>query len=108
MAIKANLTIDQGSDFSVTFNLTDENGVALDLTGYTGRAQMRKSPTSSTKKDFTVSVEVSGSITLSMTSEYTSGITATRYMYDAEIISSGNSVTRVVEGIATVTPEITR
>ena len=108
MAIKSNLIIDQGSDYTITVSLTDQNGAALNLTGYTGRAQMRKSPTSTTNKDFTVSVNVSGSITLSMTSEYTSGITAGRYMYDAEIISANNTVTRVIEGIVTITPEITR
>lgn len=108
MAIKSNLVIDQGSDYTVTVNLTDENGDALDLTDYTGRAQMRKSPTATTKKDFTVAVNEAGSITLSMTSAYTAAITAGRYMYDAEIISSANAVTRVIEGIVTVTPEITR
>lgn len=42
MAIKANLTIDQGTDFSATIDLVDVNDSAFDLTGYTVRGQVRK------------------------------------------------------------------
>jgi len=109
MAIKSNLIIDQGSDYTVTVSLTDANGNTMILTDYTGRAQMRKSPTASSSKEFTVSVdEDAGYVTLSMTSEYTANIAAGRYMYDVEIVSSANVVTRVLQGIATVSPEITR
>jgi len=109
MAIKSNLIIDQGSDYSVTVELTDANGNTMILTDYTGRAQMRKSPTATSYKEFTVSVnEVGGTVTLSMDSDYTADITAGRYMYDVEIVSSANVVTRVLQGIATVSPEITR
>ena len=109
MAIKSNLIIDQGSDYSVTVELTDANGNTMILTDYTGRAQMRKSPTATSYKEFTVSVnEAGGTVTLSMDSDYTADITAGRYMYDVEIVSSANVVTRVLQGIATVSPEITR
>lgn len=109
MAIKSNLVIDQGSDYSVTVELTDASGNTFVLTDYTGRAQMRKSPTATSYKEFTVSIgEGTGTVTLSMDSAYTSGITAGRYMYDVEIVSSANVVTRVLQGIATVSPEITR
>ena len=38
-----NLVIDQGADFTQTFNLEDDaSASALDLTGYTGAAQLRK------------------------------------------------------------------
>ena len=56
MAIKANLVIDQGSDFSTTIDVTDDNGDAIDLTGYSGAAQMRKHFTSSAQTSFTVTV----------------------------------------------------
>jgi len=109
MAIKSNLIIDQGSDYTVTVELTDTSGNTFILTDYTGRAQMRKSPTATSYKEFNVTVnELDGSVTLSMGSEYTSNISAGRYMYDVEIVSSANVVTRVLQGIATVSPEITR
>ena len=110
MAIKANLVIDQGSDYDVTFDLTHANGAVFDLTSYTGRSQMRKSPASSTYKTFTVTIPdaASGSLTISMNSAYSANVVGGRYLYDVEIVSSANVVTRVVQGIATVSPEITR
>lgn len=108
MAIRSNLTIDQGSDYSITVDLVSANGDPMNLSGYTGRSQLRKHPDSVNSKEFTVEVANSGSIILSMDSVYTANITAGRYMYDAEIVSSANVVTRVIQGIVTVTPEITR
>lgn len=110
MAIKSNITIDQGSDFTATVTVTDEEGTAVNLTDYTARGMMRKSPSTSTYHSFTVTVSdaASGEITLVMNNTTTTAITAGRYLYDVEIVSSGGTVTRVVEGIATVTPEITK
>ena len=42
MATKTNLVIDQGSTFSVTISVLDADGAVVDLTNYTGAAQMRK------------------------------------------------------------------
>ena len=108
MAVKANLIIDQGSDYNVTIDVQYANGTSYDLSGFTGRAQMRKSPFSSTNYDFTVTTANSGTVTLEMTSAYTANVTAGRYLYDVEVISSANVVTRVLQGIATVSPEITK
>ena len=109
MAIKSNLIIDQGSDYSVTISPTDSAGAVMTLTNYTGRAAMRKSVTSSTSKDFTVAINASASeLTLSMTSAYTANVAAGRYLYDVEVVSPTSVVTRVLQGIVTISPEITR
>ncbi len=109
MAIKANLVVDQGSTFVTTLNLTDVNDIPLDLTLYTGSSQIRKHYTSSNSVSFTVATGGNtGVITLSLTANATSNLSAGRYMYDVEIADSSNSITRVVEGIVTVTPNITR
>ena len=111
MAIKANITIDQGSDFSTTVNITDGSGSATDLTGYTGAAQIRKHWSSTTSYDFTVTIpapETDGIVQLALSSAQTSAIPPGRYNYDIELTSSGNVVSRIVEGLVTVTPEITR
>ena len=49
-----------------------------------------------------------GVITLSLTATETAALTAGRYVYDLEMVSSGGQVTRLLEGICTVTPEVTR
>lgn len=108
MATKANLVIDQGSTFSVDLDLTDENGDVINLQGYTATSQMRRWYTSTTSYPFTTSVNAAaGIISLSMTSTQTSDITAGRYVYDVEI-SLDNVISRVIEGIVTVTPNVTR
>ena len=109
MATKANLVIDQGSTFSTDLNLTDENGDPLLLSGYTANSQVRKWYTSTNASaTFTTSINVdSGVITLSLSANATSNLVAGRYVYDVEI-NDGSAVSRVVEGIVTVTPQVTR
>jgi hypothetical protein len=109
MAIKANLQIDQGADFSTEIDVLDDNGDVVNLTGYSGAAQMRKHYTSSTSTNFTVVVNaLAGTVTLSMNAVTSANVTPGRYVYDCELTSSSNVVSRLVEGIVTVTPQVTR
>lgn len=109
MAIKANLIIDQGSTYSTTINITDDNDEPIDLTGYTGTAQIRKHYTSTANTPFSVSIGgVEGAVLLSLTPTQTANLMAGRYVYDVELTSSGGVVSRIVEGIVTVTPQVTR
>lgn len=109
MAIKANLLIDQGSDFSTEIDVLDDNGDPVVLTGFTGAAQMRKHYTSSTSTAFNVTINAgNGTVTLSMNAATSSTVTPGRYVYDCELTSSSNVVSRLVEGIVTVTPQVTR
>lgn len=110
MSIQVNLDVDKGATFSATITITDDNNEAANLSGYTANAQMRKSYYSSTSIDFNTSIDSSnGIITLSMPAARTSNITAGRYVYDVEISETQlNTITRVVEGIVTVSPNVTR
>lgn len=109
MATKANLKIDQGTDYLTSVTLTDDDGNAISLSGYTGAGQIRKYYTSSTAVDFNVLIEANtGVVTLQLTSEQTNAIEAGRYVYDVELTDSANIVSRVLEGIVTVTPGVTR
>jgi hypothetical protein len=108
MATKANIVIDQGTTFSTTINLTDDDDAPIDLTGYTGRSKMKKHYTSSNSHSFTVGLSgTSGVVTLSLSATQTSNIVPGRYVYDVELINPSNIVSRIVEGIVTVTPEVT-
>ena len=109
MATKANLVIDQGSTFSSDLTLTDENGDPLSLAGYTANSQIRKWYSSTNAAaTFTTSINtISAVITLALTANQTSNLVAGRYVYDVEI-NSGAEVSRIVEGIVTVTPQVTR
>lgn len=110
MAVKTNLIIDQGSSFNTTLNVVNSEGAPFNLTGYTGAAQMRKTYTSSTAYDFTVAIgdALGGALVVSMSSTTTASIPAGRYVYDVEITDAAGAVTRVVQGLVTVSPEVTR
>jgi hypothetical protein len=108
MATKANISIDQGTDFRTTIDLTDEAGNDLDLTVYTPSAQLRRWYSSTTAVDFGAQIN-NGEIVLTMNSVTTANLTQSRYVYDVILTNnSSNTVTRVVEGIVTVNPRVTR
>ncbi len=108
MATKLNLFIDQGTDFATTIEVADEEGVPINLSTYTGRAQMRKHYTSTAYNSFTVSGNANGVITVSMNAATTANIAGGRYVWDLEMVATGNVVSRIVEGIVTINPEVTR
>ena len=109
MATKANLVIDQGTTYTTTLTLTDENGVPLNLAQATASSQIRKTYSSSMAVTFATAINVQmGEITLSLTANQTSSMTPGRYVYDVELTEYGNTITRVVEGVVTVTPQVTR
>jgi hypothetical protein len=109
MALKANIVIDQGTSFSTSIDVTDEDGNIVNLAGFTGAAQLRKHYTSTAQTAFTVSITAAaGVVALSLSANATNNIAAGRYVYDCELTDSAGTVSRLVEGIVTVTPGVTR
>ena len=112
MAAIANLIIDQGANFSSDVTVKDANGNAFDLTGYTPEAKMAKGYASTrTRPSMTSDIATdatSGVVALSMTATQTAALDAERYVYDVEITqTSTGTVTRVIEGLITVRPNVT-
>jgi hypothetical protein len=110
LAAFSEISIEQGATFSTSINVEDAAGSAVNLYAYTANSQMRKSYSSSTAYmiDSTVTGTANGEITLSVTAANTANLSAGRYVYDLKITSPSNIVTRVVEGIVTVLPSVTR
>lgn len=112
MAAYVELYMDQGADFRNIVNLTDDvTNVNLDLTGYQVRSQMRRSYYSlNATANIVCSITdtANGEITMSLGSANTAAIKAGRYLFDLEIVDGGGMTSRVLEGIITVTPEITK
>lgn len=109
MATRVNIVIDQGTDFETSINLTDSSGDQLDLTGMSAASQIRKTHTSSNSVAFTTALaNASGTLTLSLNNATTSSMTAGRYVYDVELTDASNVISRILEGVVTVTPEVTR
>lgn len=110
MAAYSEIVIEQYADFSTTITLNDLQGDYLNLATYTASSQIRKSYYSSVATNLTVQVtdSANGLLTVSLDSANTSNLAAGRYVYDLVIQSNDNKKTRVVEGIATVIPGVTR
>lgn len=112
MAAVANLRIDQGASFSSDVTVSDTDGSAFDLTGYTAAAKMAlgyASTRTRTNITSTINSPSTGVITLTLTPAVTSTLEApARYVYDVEITkTSDGTITRVIEGIITVSPQVT-
>lgn len=105
-----NFTFEQGATFSRQLTVQD-NGAAMNLTGYSARMQLRSSVESTTVA-LTVTCAItnatSGIITVSNTATETMGVDAGIYVYDLEIESSAGVVTRLMQGTATITANVTR
>jgi hypothetical protein len=109
MAIKANLLIDQGTDYATSINLTDSDDTVINLTGYTANGQIRKTFSSSNAVNFGLSLEeANGVVRLSLTDSQTANLVAGRYVYDVVVTSPTSITSRIVEGIVTVTPRVTK
>ena len=107
MASISNIVIDQGTTFSLELNLTNDAS-AKNLANYTVTSQMRKSYDAATFTNFTTAkVDNTGKVTISLTAAETAALKSGRYVYDIEIASSSETL-RVLEGIVTVTPNVTR
>ena len=106
---KYNITIDQGSDFSVQLTIK-ESGTAKNLTGYNARAQLRPSITSTTLSGTftcTITNAAGGIVTMALGYSTTASLVPGKYFYDLEIYT-GSVVQRLIQGNATVRGEVTR
>ena len=111
MASFVELSLDQGTDFSVNIDLTNDDGSVINVTNYTFSSSIRKSYYSAnTTANLTVTIAsaANGNVALTMNAATTSNIKAGRYMYDVKMTNANNSTSRVIEGIITVYPQITK
>lgn len=117
-----NLFIDQGSDFAVDL-VIKENGSAMDLTNYSGRGQLRSTHESTTIAAYlkvTKTNPTGGALKVELpngnwtdsggtTRQGSTDIAAGQYVYDIEIFTNADAVVkRIMQGTATINPEVTR
>jgi len=111
---KYNIVCPQGStlDQQLTYSIDD---IVVNLTGYSARMKVKEkySSTLSTLDLTNVNGGIVlggtlGTINVVVTSTQSSEISAKEYIYDLELVSSANIVTRIIEGKFIVTPEVTK
>lgn len=91
------------------------DGANVSLVGFTARMQIRPTAASATTT-LALTTEngrialggSAGTITLSISATDTAAITAGRYVYDLELVAPNGTVTRLLQGIVTVSANVTR
>ena len=114
-AANYDLTVEAGATWNLILTLKND-AVAVDLSNYTARMMVRpyaSSPvlfislTSAALGGITLG-GVAGTITIDRTATQTATYKFASGVYDIEIQSAGGTVTRIMEGVFTVSPEVTR
>ena len=112
---KHDFIIEQGATFSKVLTWKDSTGTPINLTGYSARMQVRSSvEAASTIIELTTVNSritlggVAGTITLNISAADTTALTAESGVYDLELVSGANVVTRLLEGNVIISKEVTR
>lgn len=108
MSTRANIVIDQGTNFSTQINLNDSSGNPIDLTNYTIESQFRKTYNSINAYSFSATANSSGAIVLSINANTCAAVPAGRYVYDLLVTDMTGNATRVLEGQITINPSVSR
>jgi hypothetical protein len=112
MAAYIELYVDQGTNFESVITLTDDlTNDAVNVFGYSVRSQMRRSyysTNASANITCTIFDASKGEIKLSLSANNTANIKAGRYLFDVEATDRSNNISRILEGIITVTPRVTK
>jgi len=107
----AELVVDQGAAYESVLDLVNDDGNAINVAGYVFSGQIRKSYYS-TKPTANITINVvdaaNGNVNIALSAATTANIKAGRYVYDIKMIDTANTVTRLVEGIITITPQVTK
>jgi hypothetical protein len=108
------ITIEQGATFQMSLTWKDSTGAAVNITGYTARMQVRENYESdSTLVSLTSSGGdivlggALGTIAVTIAASVTQLLQLDEAVYDLELVN-GATVTRLLQGKATVSREVTR
>lgn len=110
MSVEDNFALDAGGTLVREFIYKDDNGDVIDITGYTAKAQVRKS----TFRELVFEVEPTIDestfvITMTWTAEQTAKLTESNYVYGLEISNaSTGDVAVLTRGVLTVNQEIVK
>ena len=111
MAITINRDMDQGANFSFTHTVKGTDGFPTDISsGYTAYAQMRKFYSSPSAVNLDAAITgTTGQVVVSLGATASAAVKAGVWFYDLELHSNGSAtVSREVQGMITVYPEITK
>jgi len=115
---KVDLTIYQGACFKQAWEMVDKvSGDPIDLTGYIARMQIRgKIKDAEHIVDLTTEnkgITITGTaektiLALYISADVTAGLVVSKGVYDLELIDAPGDVYRLMQGVVTISKEVTR
>lgn len=109
------ILIEQGSTFVLPITWKDPSGTPINITNYSARMQIRRTVKAT---DVVLSLTspsgeiqlggTAGTIVVTISATATDALTIVRGVYDLELQSPTGVVTRLIQGVVTVSPEVTR
>jgi hypothetical protein len=114
--VKYNISIQQGSKYELSIQARNNDNTVMDLTGYSGRMQVRPTKASSTvlldanTTNGRITINAPGGIvSVSVGADVTALLNWTVAYYDLEVYTvDPTNVKRLVEGYASLSREVTR
>jgi hypothetical protein len=105
---RLDLKLVAGDSFSRTVRLQEQNGDPIDLTGLTGRAQIRDRPKGKLLAEFTVTIPTptNGEITFSLDTTQTRALPGAG-VWDLELDGGTTNTHTIVSGDVKVIPDVT-
>lgn len=104
------IQINQGETFVLTMTIEQPVDTPIDITSYTFASQIKRNQTDTSALDaftFTLSDPTNGIFTMSLTDTETSALPAIVAFYDVEMTDTSANKTRILQGKANITQEVT-
>ena len=115
MSGKYDFTIERNTDVVKTITWKDSTGTVVPLYGYSAKLSMRTTASSATETYVrstaasTITITpAAGQVSFTIPATDTQTFTALRYVYDLLLTDAGGTKTRLIEGVVTISPEVTR
>lgn len=107
MASRANIYIDQGSDFRISFDLFDADDQELGISTYDFFSSMKKMYSELSVADFDIEKSANNDVTLLLDADVTSSLKPGKYQYDVLMRKTTGEMSKIVEGLAFVVSTVT-
>lgn len=105
MSSRANIYIDQGTDFRLTLELFDADGDDLATGTFSFFGDMKKIYSTTKLASFDIA-KANNDITISLSANTTVNLEPGKYEYDVLMRKQSGEISKIVEGLAFVLPTI--
>jgi hypothetical protein len=110
LAKELDLEVNAGATFGLSLRFRNPDQTLFNLTGFTGRLQVRKR-IDADEVEIDIVPQLGGSdglVTFGFSAEQTASLTELRYFYALELYGPNNLVIRLLEGKVNVSPRLVR